>query len=56
MTSLGAHSHRKGNKQGIMHDWIPVQRLSLLVHGRSGSEVVKVIQHGRTGSEVIIVN
>ena len=42
-TSFGAHSHRKGNKQGIMHDCMPVQRLYLLVHGRSGSEVVKVI-------------
>ena len=55
-TSFGAHSHRKGNKQGIMHDCMPVQRLSLLVHGHSGSEVVNVIQHGHSGSEVIIVN
>ena len=38
-----------------MHDCIPVQRLSLLVHGHSGSEVVYVIEHGHSGSEVIIV-
>ncbi len=55
-TSFGAHSHRKGNKQGIMHDCIPVQRLSLLVHGHTGSEVANVIQHGHSGSEVILVN
>ena len=52
-TSLGAHSHREGNRQGIMHDCAPVQRLFLLVHGRTGSEVVNLIQHGLSGSEVV---
>ena len=52
-TSLGAHSHREGNRQGIMHDCAPVQRLFLLVHGRTGSEVVNLIQHGLPGSEVV---
>ncbi len=40
-------------KQGIMHDCSPVQRLFLLVHGRTGSEVVNFIQHGLSGSEVV---
>ena len=50
-TARGTHK-----TQGIMHDCMPVQRLSLLVHGHSGSEVVNVIQHGHSGSEVIIVD
>ncbi len=39
-----------------MHDCMSVQRLSLLVHGRSGSEVVNLIQHVPSGSEVVLVN
>ena len=38
-----------------MHDCTPVQRLFLLVHGRTGSEVVNLIQHGLSGSEVVLV-